>query len=155
MQLIDLLTPDRVAVLAGSASKKRLLESLSELLARTMSGVDERLIFDGFFKRERLGSTGLGNGIAIPHCHLRGPDGPAAGCMLLRDGVSYDGSPVDLIFALVVPEDAPDDHVRLLGEIATLLADENTVRDLRNAESPEKLFKVLTESCANGGALQP
>src|SRR5690606_19491232 len=107
MHLIDLLAPSRVRVGVSVTSKKRLLETLARLLADGQDEVFERQIFDSLCGREKLGSTGLGLGIAIPHGRTSGL-GTAIGAVLrLAEPVDFgaaDGQPVDLLFALAVPE---------------------------------------------------
>ena len=115
MKLSEILTPERCFCKIQGISKKRLLKTLSGTLGKSFSDLDESQIFDSMMAREQLGSTGIGDGIAIPHCRV--PDcKEIIGCLITLDAYidydSTDGVPVDLIFVLIVPEEKKDDHVR-------------------------------------------
>lgn len=145
MQIIDLLSPDRVQVGTVARSKKRLLELISELLSHNESEIGGRCIYNSLCDRERLGSTGLGNGIAIPHGRIEAQD--AIGAFIrLRDGIDFqapDGQPVDLVFAMVVPEHDQEEHLGLLAQLAELFANEGMRDQLRSASSEQAIFDML------------
>lgn len=146
MQITDLLTPDRVRTGIRARSKKRLLE----LAAASLSGepvlADERSVFSSLCARERIGSTGLGHGVAIPHGRLPGLE-EASGVMIrLTDPIDFDapdGQPVDLIFALLVPDDHEDDHLKLLAKLAETFSKEENRQQLRDAEDNMDILELL------------
>lgn len=145
MQLRDVLSPDRVAVGITATSKKTLLEAASELLAES-TGADSREIFDTLCQRERLGSTGLGHGVAIPHGRVEGQSETMAAILRLKRPISFDApdnQPVDLFFVLVVPTACTDAHLNLLARIAELLGDAERREAIREAESPQAIMDLL------------
>lgn len=116
------------------ASKKKALEALCGLLKRSAVDLDETLIFDSLVARERLGSTGLGHGIAIPHGRLATLDRTAGALLVLESGIDFDapdGQPVNILFGLLVPEACNDEHLRILAGLAAMFSD----ADLRGALS--------------------
>ena len=144
--LDQVLTVERVFVGAFGASKKRVLQTLAERLASAVPGVTELDLFDQLIARERLGSTGLGQGIALPHCRLANIDRPVAALVKLDDAVDFespDRQPVDLMFALVVPEAATDEHLQLLGAVVERFNDSETVAALRDTRDPDELYRLF------------
>lgn len=146
MHLLDLLAPARVRAGVSATSKKRLLELAAEALAQGQEG-HERAIFDSLCLRERLGSTGLGHGVAIPHGrtpHLA----TAAGAFLrLAEPIDFgaaDGQPVDLVFALAVPEHFTQQHLGLLAQLAEMFADEAFRLQARQCGSDASLFELVS-----------
>lgn len=153
MLISDLLSPERIRCDVHSSSKKRLLETISEELARNSDGLDEREIFESLCARERLGSTGLGGGVAIPHGRIKGSNIVHASFIRLKKPLSFDaidGKPVDLLFALAVPENCGEDHLKLLAQVAELFSDPELLQQLREAEGSVGLHKLLstTQSAA-------
>jgi PTS system nitrogen regulatory IIA component len=143
----DLLSPERICCEVRSSSKKRLLEFISEELARNNDDLDQREIFESLCARERLGSTGLGKGVAIPHGRVKGSHDVQTTFIRLKKPLPFDaldGESVDLLFALAVPEDCSEDHLKLLSQIAELFSDPDLLRQLREAEDSGKLFKLLS-----------
>lgn len=131
------------------ASGKKAL--LAELASRGASlvGIDERRLFDRLLERERLGSTGIGGGIAIPHARLSSVAQPRGLFARLGHPVDFDAiddRPVDLVFLLVAPEGAGADHLKALARVSRLLRDRGLVEKLRATESAEALYALLTES---------
>ena len=113
-----------------SAAKKRALELLSETLAKQASGLTKSKVLNALLAREKLGCTGLGKGIAIPHCRLAGIDNIHVAMLKLKEGVEFESSddlPVKFLFCMVVPEQAAEDQLQLLAGLATLL-NNNKVR---------------------------
>ena len=147
MQITDLLTPQRMACHARSACKKRALELLSELLASAQPGPDAHDIFDSLVARERLGGTGLGHGIALPHGRLTGIQRPMGAFVQLADGIDFDAidkQPVDILFALLVPENCTSEHLQVLALLAQMFSDKNLRAELREADSSEALYELLS-----------
>jgi PTS system nitrogen regulatory IIA component len=147
MNISELLVQERIACCPHIASKKRLLENVSELLARKAPQLAKNEVFDSLISRERLGSTGLGRGVAIPHGRLSGVQRPVGAFIRLEQPIEFDaldGLPVDLVFALVVPEEANDDHLQILSAIAALFGDPAFCNRLRECGDDVCLFQLLT-----------
>ncbi|MBO3275057.1 PTS IIA-like nitrogen regulatory protein PtsN [Pseudomonas schmalbachii] len=148
IRLEQILTPGRSLVNVPGGSKKRVLEQIANLIARELPGFDAQDIFESLVARERLGSTGFGNGIAIPHCRLTGCQAPISAILHLDAPVDFDAldaAPVDLLFVLLVPEAATEEHLELLRQIASML-DRSEVRDrLRNARNGEELYQIVVD----------
>ena len=149
IRLENILTPGRSLVSVPGGSKKRVLEQIASLVATELTELDEQDIFESLIAREKLGSTGFGNGIAIPHCRLPGCHAPLSAVLRLDSAVDFDaidGAPVDLLFVLLVPEAATDEHLELLRQIASML-DRSEVRErLRQAQSNEALYQVVVDA---------
>jgi len=151
MLISDLLSPERIRCDVHSSSKKRLLEIISEELARDSESLDEREIFESLCARERLGSTGLGGGVAIPHGRIKGSDVVHASFLRLKKPIPFDaidGKPVDLLFALAVPENCSEDHLKLLAQVAELFGNQELLKQLRETESSADLFRLLSSTPA-------
>lgn len=147
MLIQDLLSPDRVSFDVHAGSKKRLLELISEKLAANNDELDQRDVFDSLITRERLGSTGLGHGVAIPHGRISGIRQVEAAFFRLARPMKFeaaDGKPVDLVFALAVPEDCGEDHLKLLAQIAEMFSDPATLEAVRAAAAPSDLLKLIS-----------
>ena len=145
----QILTPGRSLVNVPGGSKKRVLEQIASLVARDLTGVDEQDIFESLIAREKLGSTGFGNGIAIPHCRLPGCTSPICAVLRLDTPVDFDaidGATVDLLFVLLVPEEATDAHLELLRQIASMLNRSEVRERLRQAQSSEQLYQMVVEA---------
>ncbi|MEX0622773.1 PTS sugar transporter subunit IIA [Saccharospirillum sp.] len=144
--LDQVLTVERAFIGAFGSSKKRVLQTLAERLANAVPGVTELDLFDQLIARERLGSTGLGQGIALPHCRLANIDRPVAALVKLDEAVDFespDRQPVDLMFALVVPETATDEHLQLLAAVVERFNDTDTVAALRDSRDPDELYRLF------------
>lgn len=140
-----MLTLERVDCRRQLVSKKRTLEKLAELLMDAFD--DEELsdmnVLDALINRERLGSTGVGHGVALPHARMSGLKEPAAALMTLEEGLDFDaidGHKVDLIVALLVPKDCNDDHLKILRNLALRFDNPNYRAALRNATTQKELF---------------
>lgn len=147
MLISDLLSAERIRCDVQISSKKRLLELISEELARNSDEFSKREIFESLCARERLGSTGLGKGVAIPHGRVKGSRHVQAAFIRLRKPLPFDaadGEPVDLLFCLAVPEDCGEDHLKLLAQVAELFSDPELLRELREAETPGRLLQLLS-----------
>ncbi|MDX1557237.1 MAG: PTS IIA-like nitrogen regulatory protein PtsN [Xanthomonadales bacterium] len=147
MLISDLLSPERIQFDIHSSSKKRLLELISRELARNSEELSEREIFESLCARERLGSTGLGNGVAIPHGRVSGSETVQASFIRLKKPLPFDavdGKPVDLLFAMTVPEQCNEDHLKLLAQVAELFSDSELLGKLRQAEDSGTLLQLLS-----------
>ncbi|MDD2054652.1 PTS IIA-like nitrogen regulatory protein PtsN [Pseudomonas putida] len=146
IRLENILTPGRSLVNVPGGSKKRVLEQIANLIGREVPDLATQDVYESLIAREKLGSTGFGNGIAIPHCRLKGCEAPISALLHLDAPIDFDaidGAPVDLLFVLLVPEAATDAHLELLRQIASML-DRKDVRDqLRSASSNEALYQVV------------
>ena len=146
IRLENILPPGRSLVNVPGGSKKRVLEQIAQLIARDLPDLDAQQIFESLIAREKLGSTGFGNGIAIPHCRLPGCSQPLSAVLRLDAPVDFDaidGAPVDLLFVLLVPEAATDEHLELLRQIASMLDRADVRERLRQADSNEALLQVV------------
>ena len=146
IRLETILTPGRSLVNVPGGSKKRVLEQIANLIAREVPELDSQVVFESLIAREKLGSTGFGNGIAIPHCRLKGCTAPISAVLHLEAPVDFDaidGAPVDLLFVLLVPEAATDAHLELLRQIASMLDRADVRKSLREAKSSEELYNVV------------
>ncbi|OBS09114.1 PTS IIA-like nitrogen regulatory protein PtsN [Acidihalobacter prosperus] len=147
MQIGELLTTERILSGADIHSKKRALEALSELLAQG-GQVSSHEVFDTLLARERLGSTGLGHGVAIPHGRMTGLKETQAAFIKLSGGIDFDApdqQPVDLLFALLVPEDSASEHLETLSRLAQLFSDPVAVQQLRTADGSEATLGLLSD----------
>lgn len=141
-----ILEPGSVSIADPASSKKRILEQAARLLAGTADEPDPEQIFERLLERERLGSTGLAGGVALPHARMPGIDESRGAFLQLAEAVEFDaldGSPVDLVFALLVPENANEEHLQLLARLAAMFNDEELRRRLREAEA-EEAMAILT-----------
>ncbi|HET6604959.1 MAG TPA: PTS IIA-like nitrogen regulatory protein PtsN [Xanthomonadaceae bacterium] len=148
MLLIDLLAPSRVRVEVNVSSKKRLLETLAGLLADGQGAEFERRIFDSLCAREKLGSTALGHGVAIPHGRMAALPSAVGAFVRLSEPLDFgasDGGPVDLLFALAVPEHFSNQHLALLSQLAEMFSDESFCRRLREAPDAGALLQLLSD----------
>jgi len=147
MNINQLIAPDRVICLNEISSKKRLLEKLSQLLGLGVIGYDPMDIFNRLIERERLGSTGLGHGVALPHGRF-GSNGETVGAFIKLDkGIDFDSpdnEPTDLLFALLVPEQHTNEHLQVLASLAGMFSDKDFCQDLRTCHSDDELFKHLS-----------
>ncbi|MBA1427629.1 PTS IIA-like nitrogen regulatory protein PtsN [Pseudomonas orientalis] len=148
IQLETILTPGRSLVNVPGGSKKKALEQIANLISSQVPELEMQDVFEALIAREKLGSTGFGNGIAIPHCRLKGCETPVSALLHLDHPIDFDaidGAPVDLLFVLLVPQAATDAHLELLRQIASML-DRKEVRDkLRSASSNEALYQVVLD----------
>jgi PTS system nitrogen regulatory IIA component len=154
MQLSDLVSTKSVIASLKAGSKKQALQELSQL-ATDITGKPTREIFEILLQRERLGSTGVGQGIGIPHGKIAGLDrlyGIFARLDTPIDFDAMDDQPVDLIFLLLAPESAGADHLKALARISRLLRDAGTVAKLRASRDPSAIYSILTEPAASHAA---
>ncbi len=144
MKIVDILSKGSVVCDFSSDSKKKLLEDLA-LLASKETGADSRVILDALVERERLGTTGVGAGVALPHTRLLGLE--KIYCAFVRtnpvDFEAVDGKLVDLVFLLLVPEEAGADHLKALARLSRLLRDENITNALRKAKTSDEIYQII------------
>ncbi|WP_334176611.1 PTS IIA-like nitrogen regulatory protein PtsN [Pseudoxanthobacter sp.] len=154
MDLSDLLTVEAILPSLKVSSKKQAVQELSERAA-ALTGLPARAIFETLLQRERLGSTGVGHGVAIPHGKL--PGLPRICGLFARldkaiDFEALDEEPVDLIFLLLAPEGAGADHLKALARIARVLRDSDTAAKLRATADPAALYALLTHPATSNAA---
>jgi len=148
MNITHYLQPNSIICESNIGSKKKLLERLSEILAERASSLSDQAIFDSLINREKLGSTGLGNGVAIPHGRMDKLEKPICAFIKLDEAIDFDATdnqPVDLVFALLVPEDSTEEHLQVLSIIAEILSDQPFCTQLRNCQSNECLQKLMLQ----------
>jgi PTS system nitrogen regulatory IIA component len=154
MIIADLITPQSVIANFRVSGKKQALQELAKKAA-TLVGQPEKLVFDVLAERERLGTTGVGLGIAIPHGKLPGLDRMTGLFARLERPVDFeaiDNQPVDLVFLLLAPEDAGADHLKALARVSRLLRDRAVCAKLRGTDNADALYALLTEDRASDAA---
>jgi PTS system nitrogen regulatory IIA component len=146
MSLVAKLLPQaNVLPDLAASSKKRLFEQVG-LLFENQHGVGRTVVFDSLFARERLGSTGLGQGVAIPHGRIKGLKDALGAFVRLAQPVPFDapdGKPVSLVFALLVPEHATEKHLEILSELAQMFSDRATREALAGAADAAALHQII------------
>ena len=154
MEIAEMISPSSVVANLRVTSKKQALQELAKKAAE-VTGQPERAIFEVLIERERLGTTGVGNGIAIPHGKLPGLDrlyGLFARLDMPIEFDAIDEQPVDLICLLLAPETAGADHLKALARISRLLRDGTICKKLRGSETPDAIYALLTESTTSHAA---
>lgn len=154
MDLGDILAEDGIVPSLKAKDKKQVLQELAQRAAR-LAGTDARLVFEAVLQRERLGSTGLGRGIAIPHAKLA--DLKSISCLFARLETpiafdSLDGEPVDLVFLLMAPEHASGDHLKALARISRVVREPHVLERLRSARDKQTIFRILTSPATSHAA---
>jgi nitrogen PTS system EIIA component len=147
MKLAEILNGSRVTIGVAVTSKKRALEEIAKLLAQGAPSVSHIDILNSLASREKLGSTGLGHGVAIPHGRMAGISASVGAFIRLKHPVDYethDGQPVDLIFGLLVPQNANADHLHHLAAIAEKFSDDTFCSQVREAKDEAALNVLLT-----------
>jgi PTS system nitrogen regulatory IIA component len=147
MKLKDILTLDCIKCAVPLASKKRILEELSIVAAKKYTEITEHDLLNSLMRREKMGSTGIGNGIAIPHGKLSNVNHPIAVFITTEQAIPFDAidnRPVDIFIALFVPEDACDEHLSTLQDIARLFSNNNLLKQIRKAETAQQLYQLIT-----------
>ena len=146
MEISDLLTNDRVVDRLPAASKKQVIQEISRRAAEVI-GLDERTVFSVLLERERLGTTGVGEGVAIPHGKVADLDGLCGLFVRLDRAVDFesiDDRPVDLVFLLLAQEGASADHLKALARVSRLMRDPVVRESLRDAADANALYTILT-----------
>ena len=141
-----LVNADNISFHDEATSKKRVIENLSRMLGANTSAATAEKIFQVLLERERLGSTGLGKGVAIPHARVPDLTHTVAAMLTLETPVEFeaaDGKPIDIAFGLLVPEDDTEHHLQHLSRLVTLFRDEEICSRIRQASSAEAIFELL------------
>lgn len=141
-----LVNADNIVYNDEATSKKRVIENLSRMLAANTSAATAEKIFQVLFERERLGSTGLGKGVAIPHARVPGLTHTVAAMLTLETPIEFeaaDNKPIDIAFGLLVPEDDTEHHLQHLSRLVTLFRDEEICSRIREASSANAIFELL------------
>jgi len=154
MEIADILRPDGVIANLRAANKRQALQELAKRAAQ-LTGKHERAVFDVLLERERLGSTGIGHGTAVPHGRM--PDLERIHGLFARlekpiDFDSLDGQPVDLLFGLIAPESAGADHLKALASIARLMRNPAMVAKIRATREASALYALLTQTAQSSDA---
>ncbi|MCL9780872.1 PTS IIA-like nitrogen regulatory protein PtsN [Vibrio sp. S4M6] len=145
MQISEVLTLDCTKSAVHCTSKKRALEMISEIAA-SHTGQDATELFECMLSREKMGSTGIGNGIAIPHARMKSSDEAIAVLMQCDEPIEFDAidnRPVDLLFALLVPDEKCKEHLKTLSCMAEKLNDKKILKQLRSAQSDQELYSII------------
>ena len=145
MTISALLSPDRIFIDTDISSKKRLLEFIASAVA-TQFHLSQPKIYNNLLNRERLGSTGLGKGFAIPHARLINLDTTIACFIRLNQPVNFeapDNQPVDLVFAIIIPENATDEHLKILSSLAKIFSQKEICNAIRKASSGEEIARII------------
>lgn len=153
MNLTELLTESRTLCHADIVSKKRALELASDTLAGQPGTPAAEQIFSGLLNRERLGSTGIGDGVAIPHCRLADCEQAMALLMTLATPIDFDAidnRPVDLICVLLVPEDGAEEHLQTLAGLAELFSQSEARERIRACEQAPQLYQTVQKLTGTG-----
>ncbi|WP_067868929.1 PTS IIA-like nitrogen regulatory protein PtsN [Neptuniibacter marinus] len=151
MLLHELLTPSSVLCGLEGGSKKRILENAAEIISEQHPDMSSSSVFNGLHSREKLGSTGIGDGIAIPHCRLAECTEAKGYLVKLDTPIDFDaidGKPVDLLFILIVPEDSTSEHLATLASVAELFSQEEARTKLRESQDSHSLYETLCELSA-------
>ncbi len=145
--LDDILTPARTICHAPGSSKKKLLENIAQVIGADQVSLPPDDVFSQLIAREKLGSTALGQGIAIPHCRVGNCPHPLGTLVTLEEAIDFDApddQPVDLLFVLLVPEEAHQEHLDILAGIARLFSNAEFCARLRSASNSDELFAMAT-----------
>ncbi|NNL57020.1 MAG: PTS sugar transporter subunit IIA, partial [Pseudomonadales bacterium] len=143
------LSPQRIRLQQNAGSKKKALELCAEILAESNEELNQDKILEALNAREKLGSTALEHGVALPHCRISGCPKPLCALVTLREGVDFearDKQPANLLCALIVPEDAAEEHLEILASIAALLGSEVTRQAILASTDSSQLYLEITES---------
>lgn len=155
MPMLEFLDPNSVVPALRARAKKQVLQELSAEAVRRLPALDEREVFETLLQRERLGSTGIGDGVAIPHGKLARLDrlfGLVARLERPVDFEALDGQPVDIAFLLLAPEGAGADHLKALAQVARVLREPGMLERIRAARDASALYALLTHTSASQAA---
>ena len=147
ISLRDYLAPERIQVGLQASSKKRLLELIVQLLMEGNPHLDRKTIFQILVERERLGSTGIGNCVALPHGRVSGLESPIGAFAVLDGAIDYDAldkQDVRLVFGLLVPADCTEQHLQILAQLARMFSDKKLRDQLIRCRNPQQAFDLIT-----------
>lgn len=148
MNISDIISPERVICDVNVSSKKKVLEQLSDTLAtNSAASLVSQDVVDSLIAREKLGSTGIGYGVAIPHGRIKNTDHAIAAFFQLHEGIDFDAADhqnVDLLFALLVPEESTSEHLQLLAQLAEMFSDEEFRAKLRATKDRQAIYNLLS-----------
>jgi len=145
--MTDILSPERTVCRAPGISKKRLFETIARIISEDQPSLDYEDIISRLIAREKLGTTGLGRGIAIPHCRVDACPQPLGTLLTLEQPIDFDApddKPVDLLFALLVPGEAHQQHLDILADVARLFSQGDFCQRLRSAQDDGELFAIAS-----------
>ena len=148
MDIASLLSPEFILCKHSSSSKKRVIEEIAEHLGGQLPHLQANTIFKALIAREKLGSTGIGNGIAIPHCRIPSCNKVIGMLITLDKGIDFDAidnESVDIIFVLLVPEGANENHLKTLAQIAETFSDDSILQSVRHANDINMLLNAVTQ----------
>lgn len=146
MQLEEIIQLEQIDCDCSASSKKRSIEELSSLISKGDPNLSGPEVFEKLFSREKLGSTGFGHGVALPHGRSGNISRAKGAFVHLKDSIDFDSvdkEPVDLLFALLVPEHCGDEHLQILSKLAAIFRDEDVRRQLREEDDAQKTFDIL------------
>lgn len=146
MEIKDILSKDCTRCAVPITSKKRALQFISSVAADNIPSLDEEEILNSLICREKMGSTGIGGGIAIPHGRVSGIEAPIAVVVTSQTGIDFesiDNQKVDIFFAIMVPAEKAEGHLQTLARIAKTLSDKDVVKQIRKADSDQTLYDIL------------
>jgi PTS system nitrogen regulatory IIA component len=146
MEVAEILSPQAIAVGGSVRSKKGVLEAVAGLIANRYPNLQRIDIFTSLLAREKLGSTGVGHGVAIPHGRVDFIGQVAGAFLTVPGGVNFDAvdnQPVDLFFALLVPSNTTDEHLQILAQLAEMFSDRELLSRIRTATSSEEIYALL------------
>jgi PTS system nitrogen regulatory IIA component len=151
MNISDILAPQAVFQRVSAASKRKLIDEVAIRMG-AVAGLDSDKVFEALWQREKLSSTGVGHGVAIPHGRMPKLERTAGIFLHLAQPIDFesiDEAPVDLVFALLTPADAGGDHLKALARISRLLRNSATCEKLRASQDPAQTYALLTEPTAS------
>lgn len=148
MWIKSVLTEELSFAKIEGVSKKRVINQLAEVFAQEFDDIDASTLFMNLINREKLGSTGIGEGIAIPHCRFATGGRTLCACLTLAKPIDFDSvdhQPVDVVFAMIVPENSEENHLQRLAALAEALLNKDFVTNVRNATTSEALYKAVAQ----------
>jgi len=149
MEVSEIITPERTHIGLEGSSKKRVLERAAEFIAQQSPELDPNELFDNLIIREKLGSTAIGKGVAIPHCRINHCNKVQGALIRLNQAVDFDAidnEPVDLLFVLLVPENSTEEHLQALSQIASRFNNDRLTSSLRSADGHQSLYDCFIAS---------
>ena len=160
--LHDYLDANIISVQAELSSPKKLLQAMARLLSRPLPARPdediEKVVYHALLEREKLGNTGIGNGVALPHSRLEDAGEAVIAIITLSEPIDYDSpdrQPVDIAFGLIVPQEATQEHLQILADIARMMSQDDNKQQLLSAADPQQVVKLIRGWCEANAAAQP